>query len=199
MALGRRKPRVRREPTFVAPVAKLDLRLTSEDRPAADQNQSEPAFRKAGADAKQSTRPKARPRRARRQAAKESGPRKGAGGGRGGRKQRSSLGRFLYWACVLALWLVIGLIASVVWVGAHLPAIHRSKFPSARPRSRSSPATARCSRRAVTAASRSRCANCPRMCRKPSSRSKTGASTVITASIRLASAARWSPTRCIAA
>src|ERR1700694_2867546 len=101
MALGRRKQRARREPTFIDPVAKLDLRLTSHDRAAAGPNQSEPVFRNAGADAKQSPRKKSRPRRGRGQAPQGNVSRKAASrrGGKG--RQRSSLGRLVYWTCVV--------------------------------------------------------------------------------------------------
>jgi penicillin-binding protein 1A len=131
MALGR-KQRARREPTLIEPVAKLDLRLTSRDRAGGDRNESEPAFRNAGGDAKQLPRKKSPSERGRGQASKKKAGRKATRGG-GGSKRRASLGRVLYWACVLALWAVIGVIASIVWVGAHLPSISSLEVPKRPP------------------------------------------------------------------
>src|SRR5438309_179388 len=110
MALGRRKQRARREPTFIEPVAKLDLRLTSHDRAAGDGNESEPAFRNAGADATHLPRKKSPSERGRGQASKGNAGRKTARGGRGGGgRRRASLGRLVYWTCVVALWAMIGM------------------------------------------------------------------------------------------
>jgi penicillin-binding protein 1A len=131
MALGR-KQRARREPTLIEPVAKLDLRLTSRDRAGGDRNESEPAFRYAGGDAKQLPRKKSPSERGRGQASKKKAGRKATRRG-GGSKRRASLGRVLYWACVLALWAVIGVIASIVWVGAHLPSISSLEVPKRPP------------------------------------------------------------------
>ncbi len=51
---------------------------------------------------------------------------------RGGRR-RSFAGRVLYWGLVLSLWLVIGGVGAVVWIGAHLPAIQSLEIPKRPP------------------------------------------------------------------
>ena len=50
--------------------------------------------------------------------------------GRGGRRR---FGRLLYWAVVLALWAFIAGIATVAWVGAHLPPIQSLELPKKPP------------------------------------------------------------------
>ncbi len=54
-------------------------------------------------------------------------------GGNGGGRRRSRIGRLLYWGAVLALWLVIGGVGTVVWVGAHLPPIQALEIPKRPP------------------------------------------------------------------
>ncbi len=51
--------------------------------------------------------------------------------GRGPR--RSFFGRLVYWSLVLGLWLVIGAVGSVVYVGAHLPPIQSLEIPKRPP------------------------------------------------------------------
>ena len=51
---------------------------------------------------------------------------------RGGRR-RSFAGRVIYWGLVLSLWLVIGGVGVVAWIGAHLPAIQSLEIPKRPP------------------------------------------------------------------
>jgi penicillin-binding protein 1A len=51
----------------------------------------------------------------------------------GGRKGRSGIGRLIYWGGVLALWVVIAGIATIVWVGIHLPQIQSLEIPKRPP------------------------------------------------------------------
>jgi penicillin-binding protein 1A len=82
-----------------------ELRVAAGDRPA------------AGGSPKTSTR-----RRSRRK-------RKSGGGG----KRRSLAGRLVYWSLVLGLWLAIGGVGTVVYVGAHLPPIQSLEIPKRPP------------------------------------------------------------------
>jgi penicillin-binding protein 1A len=50
----------------------------------------------------------------------------------GGRK-RPLIGRLAYWSIVLGLWAGIGLIGTLVWVGAHLPPIQSLEIPKRPP------------------------------------------------------------------
>lgn len=52
---------------------------------------------------------------------------------RGARRSRSLIGRSLYWAVVLMLWIGIGGVGAVVWVGAHLPPIQSLEIPKRPP------------------------------------------------------------------
>ena len=52
---------------------------------------------------------------------------------RGGGKRRSFIGRLTYWCLVLGLWIAIGGIGTVAWVGAHLPAIQSLEIPKRPP------------------------------------------------------------------
>jgi penicillin-binding protein 1A len=131
MALGRRKPGARREPTFDSPPARFDLRLTSRDRVGADAQQSEPAFRIPQARARRAGPAPDRPARGQHVAA-SGAPRRQSRRGRGG-GGRSRTGRILYWGAVLALWTVIALIGAIVWIGAHLPAISSLEVPKRPP------------------------------------------------------------------
>jgi penicillin-binding protein 1A len=53
--------------------------------------------------------------------------------GRGGGKRRSLMGRMVYWCLVLGLWVAIGGVGAVVWVGAHLPPIQSLEIPKRPP------------------------------------------------------------------
>jgi penicillin-binding protein 1A len=47
--------------------------------------------------------------------------------------RRSLIGRMTYWSLVAALWIVIGGVGSVAWVGAHLPPIQSLEIPKRPP------------------------------------------------------------------
>ena len=49
------------------------------------------------------------------------------------KSSRSPLGRLIYWAAVLTLWLGIAGIGAIVWVGAHLPPIQSLEIPKRPP------------------------------------------------------------------
>jgi penicillin-binding protein 1A len=51
----------------------------------------------------------------------------------GGGKRRSFIGRLIYWSLVLGLWLVIGGVGTVAYVGAHLPPIQSLEIPKRPP------------------------------------------------------------------
>ena len=48
-------------------------------------------------------------------------------------RERSGLGRLVYWGAVLGLWAVIAAVGVVIWVGAHLPAIQSLEIPKRPP------------------------------------------------------------------
>ena len=52
---------------------------------------------------------------------------------RGRTRKRLRLGRVIYWSLVLALWLVIGGVGTIAWVGAHLPPIQSLEIPKRPP------------------------------------------------------------------
>ncbi len=60
-------------------------------------------------------------------------PRKRKSKSGGGGKRRSILGRLAYWSLVLGLWLAIGGIGTVAYVGAHLPPIQSLEIPKRPP------------------------------------------------------------------
>lgn len=93
----------RREPVFDSGP---DLRVSADDRAAAPPD----------------TPPK-RPRR----------KRKAGGSKRRGGKHRSFIGRLAYWSLVLGLWLAIGGVGTIAWVGAHLPPIQSLEIPKRPP------------------------------------------------------------------
>jgi penicillin-binding protein 1A len=82
-----------------------DLRVSADDRPAAGTSQP----------------PARRPSRKKRKAKRSGG------------KRRSLIGRMVYWSLVLGLWVGIGGIGTVVWVGAHLPPIQSLEIPKRPP------------------------------------------------------------------
>jgi penicillin-binding protein 1A len=116
MALGRRKLRARREPTFGLPRISLDLGLTSRDRPAAPSDDS----RAAGLRATQS------------EGTRGAGTaRSGKRGGGSGRRPRAR--RLAYWTFVASLWAGIAILTGIAWVGAHLPPIQSLEVPKRPP------------------------------------------------------------------
>jgi len=60
-------------------------------------------------------------------------PRKKKARRRGKTHKRSLVGRLIYWTVVLGLWLAIGGIGTVAWVGAHLPPIQSLEIPKRPP------------------------------------------------------------------
>jgi penicillin-binding protein 1A len=52
---------------------------------------------------------------------------------RGGGRGRSGIGRLLYWGFVLALWVCIGAVVGMVWIGIHLPPIQSLQIPKRPP------------------------------------------------------------------
>jgi penicillin-binding protein 1A len=62
----------------------------------------------------------------------DSPPRQPSKKKRGG-KQRSGIGRVIYWGAVLALWAVIAAIGVIIWIGAHLPPIQSLEIPKRPP------------------------------------------------------------------
>jgi penicillin-binding protein 1A len=82
-----------------------DLRISAGDRPAPD--------------AAEEPRPKPRKRRTRKK--------------RPARNIRSLIGRIAYWSLVVGLWLAIGGVGVVAWVGVHLPPIQSLEIPKRPP------------------------------------------------------------------
>jgi penicillin-binding protein 1A len=80
----------------------------------------EPAFMQAGASRDKDAAPRARSKK------------KGKSGSGSG-KQRSLVGRAIYWSLVLGLWAFIGAIGVIGWVAAHLPPIQSLEVPKRPP------------------------------------------------------------------
>jgi penicillin-binding protein 1A len=104
MASARGQSGGRREPVFESGP---DLRVAASDRSASAPSASKPK----------------RPRKKR-----KTGGRNGGNG-----KGRSPIGHIVYWGLVLGLWVAIGGIGTVVWVGAHLPPIQSLEIPKRPP------------------------------------------------------------------
>ena len=68
--------------------------------------------------------------------------------------KRASVVRLAYWTLVVGLWIAIGGVGSVVWVGAHLPPIQSLEIPKRPPSIRSSPWTAAAGARGEVAGGR---------------------------------------------
>ncbi len=49
------------------------------------------------------------------------------------KRDRSRIGRAIYWSAVGAIWLLIAAAAATVWIGAHLPAVHSLEIPKRPP------------------------------------------------------------------
>jgi penicillin-binding protein 1A len=107
MASKRGQSGTRREPAFDK---SPELRVSADDRPA-------PASQKPAAASKPTAR--RRKRRARK--------------AHSGRSKRAIIGRVAYWGLVVCLWLAIGGVGVVAWVGAHLPPIQSLEIPKRPP------------------------------------------------------------------
>ena len=103
MAAKKRAANARREPTFDDDGP--DLHASADERPAPD-DEGRP-------------RPRPRKRRARKK--------------RPARNRRALIGRIAYWGLVVGLWLAIGGVGMVAWVGAHLPPIQSLEIPKRPP------------------------------------------------------------------
>ena len=103
----------RREPVFDSDSG---LRISADDRPAPDADKPDASDRPAP------KRRKRRMRRARRTRTK-----------RTKRTMRSLIGRLAYWGLVVGLWIGIGGVGVVAWVGAHLPPIQSLEIPKRPP------------------------------------------------------------------
>jgi penicillin-binding protein 1A len=104
MASGRGKSGGRREPVFDS---SPELRVSADERSAPEPD-----------------RPAPKPRRKR----KSTKSKRGSGG-----KRRPLLVRLTYWSLVACLWLVIGGVGVVAYVGAHLPPIQSLEIPKRPP------------------------------------------------------------------
>src|SRR5215213_1991234 len=126
MAWGRKKNGGRKEPRFGLPAALADLRLSPEDRiPAAvDDDKPKKSVPKHKHD-EDDDEPPPRERKPR--------PARGGAKRRAKSRGRFRFGRLIYWGAVLSLWATIAVVGVVVWVGAHLPAIHSLEIPKRPP------------------------------------------------------------------
>jgi penicillin-binding protein 1A len=112
------------------PTPGSDIRLAPDDRPGGvPPQEAAPRARRDGArkaanDDRRAKAEKSDAGAQRRPAHKTKG-----GGGSG----RSKIRRLAYWAAVLALWGVIGIIGLVIWIGAHLPSIQSLEVPKRPP------------------------------------------------------------------
>jgi penicillin-binding protein 1A len=118
----------------MAPGRRDRARRKSEQRIAAEAGEADGASAPARARGKRRATGKTERKRARgpaeesaREAPRWRRPGGSAGGGRRG------LARLVYWAVVLGLWAFIALIATIAWVGAHLPAIQSLEVPKKPP------------------------------------------------------------------
>jgi len=124
---GKRKARgERKEPLFGLRAAGADLRLTAEDRipgPESDGRAKKAAAKAVGKPATRAEAPAPWE--------KAAGDSTASGAEPG--TWRLRLARIAYWCLVLCLWSMIGAVALVVWVGAHLPAIQSLEIPKRPP------------------------------------------------------------------
>jgi penicillin-binding protein 1A len=118
----------------MAPGRRDRARRKSEQRIAGEAGEADGASAPARARGRRRATGKTERKRARgaaeesaREAARWRRPGGSAGGGRRG------LARLVYWAVVLGLWAFIALIATIAWVGAHLPAIQSLEVPKKPP------------------------------------------------------------------
>jgi penicillin-binding protein 1A len=103
MASKKAAANARREPVFDDD--DTDLHVDADERPAPEPDEK----------------PRAKPRK--RRARKR----------RAARSKRALIGRIAYWSLVLGLWLAIGCVGVVAWVGAHLPPIQSLEIPKRPP------------------------------------------------------------------
>jgi penicillin-binding protein 1A len=96
---------------------KRDVDAPSLDVRPQDRSGAVPAARDGGRRQRDGSPPRQQPEKKRR---------------RGG-KQRSGIGRVIYWGAVLALWAVIAAIGVIIWIGAHLPPIQSLEIPKRPP------------------------------------------------------------------
>ncbi|CAN7595714.1 penicillin-binding protein 1A [Bradyrhizobium sp. LjRoot220] len=123
MAWGRKKSGGRKEPQFGLAAALSELRLTPQDRIAAADDKPKKSSAKRKPDDDDDAPPRERKPRASRSGVKRRS--KSRGGFR--------LGRLFYWGAVLGLWAAIAVVGVIIWVGAHLPAIHSLAVPTRPP------------------------------------------------------------------
>ena len=123
MAWGRKKSGGRKEPQFGLAAALSELRLTPQDRVAAGDDKPKNSSAKRKSEDHDDEPPRERKPRASRSGAKRRS--KSRGGFR--------IGRLFYWGAVLGLWAAIALVGVIIWVGAHLPAIHSLAIPKRPP------------------------------------------------------------------
>src|SRR6267154_2372308 len=123
MAWGRKKSGGRKEPLFGLAGALSELRLSPQDRVAADDERPKksPARRKPDDDDDE-------PPRERKPRASRAGSKARSKGG-----ARSGVMRLFYWGAVLGLWAGIAVVGVMVWAGAHLPPIQSLEIPKRPP------------------------------------------------------------------
>src|SRR5262245_1063602 len=117
----------------MAPGRRDRARRKSEERISAEAGEAE---RSSPARARSERRSTAKTERKRARGRNEDSAREAArwrrpGGGAGG--GRRGLARLAYWAVVLGLWAFIAAIATIAWVGAHLPPIQSLEVPKKPP------------------------------------------------------------------
>jgi penicillin-binding protein 1A len=127
MAWGRKKGGARKEPQFGLGASLAELRLSSRDRVAPDDEEKpkkQSSKRRTVEDDEddEDEAPRERRPRASRAARKR----------KSGRRARG-LFRLFYWGAVIGLWGAIAAVGVVVWVGAHLPAIQSLEIPKRPP------------------------------------------------------------------
>jgi penicillin-binding protein 1A len=116
------------------PRRKPDSSLTAAD--AEETGSAAPASRSRGERRTTGGAERQRARRRSEESALEVAPARGGGGGGGGAGsggRRRGLARLLYWSVVLGLWAFIAAIATIAWVGAHLPPIQSLEVPKRPP------------------------------------------------------------------
>jgi penicillin-binding protein 1A len=116
------------------PRRKPDSSLTAAD--AEETGSAAPASRSRGERRTTGGAERQRARRRSEESPLEVAPARGGGGGGGGAGsggRRRGLARLLYWSVVLGLWAFIAAIATIAWVGAHLPPIQSLEVPKRPP------------------------------------------------------------------